>query len=343
MAQSTRNPWPMRLAIAGAVLIILGAFILNSQNQAIDNAYDPRVMAVAEATGAGGEVVTIEDGCYYAVTLEGENNVDLNLTRIEGSARIDAAEERKICASDWFPMASDGTSFVITEGWDVGQDGEYALDITCQDDADCTNDTVYLVHTNPHQFAILTSPGLLFGMASCCLGITILPLAGAILWLSRMNQSKGSVVMMNPDGTMTQATELTPEMMAAFARGENPLQQNVAPPFADTGLGETEEFIDGKESVMKGSLLTTEQVYALMRGDVEEATQQVSDPFADRPSIHQPATPKKDPNTAHIASWDDGNDETELPAVEERPKVRPIQREKQVDESPADWKSWDDL
>jgi hypothetical protein len=90
-------------------------------------------------------------------------------------------------------------------------------------------------------------------------------------------------------------------------------------------------------------LLTTEQVYALMRGDVEEATQQVSDPFADRPSIHQPATPKKDPNTAHIASWDDGNDETELPAVEERPKVRPIQREKQVDESPADWKSWDDL
>ena len=59
--------------------------------------------------------------------------------------------------------------------------------------------------------------------------------------------------------------------------------------------------------------------------------------------IHQPATPKKDPNTAHIASWDDGNDETELPAVEERPKVRPIQREKQVDKSPADWKSWDDL
>ena len=31
------QPWPMRLAIAGAVLIILGAFILNSQDQAIDN------------------------------------------------------------------------------------------------------------------------------------------------------------------------------------------------------------------------------------------------------------------------------------------------------------------
>ena len=69
MAQSTRNPWPMRLAIAGAVLLILGAFLLNSQGDAIDEAYDPRVMAVATATGAGSEVVNLAEGCYYAVTL----------------------------------------------------------------------------------------------------------------------------------------------------------------------------------------------------------------------------------------------------------------------------------
>ncbi len=38
MAQSARNPWPVRLAIAGAVLLILGAFLLNSQGDAIDEA-----------------------------------------------------------------------------------------------------------------------------------------------------------------------------------------------------------------------------------------------------------------------------------------------------------------
>ena len=36
MSQSARNPWPVRLAIAGAVLLILGAFLLNSQGDAID-------------------------------------------------------------------------------------------------------------------------------------------------------------------------------------------------------------------------------------------------------------------------------------------------------------------
>ncbi|MDA7740824.1 hypothetical protein N8930_03525 [Euryarchaeota archaeon] len=345
MAQSTRNPWPMRLAIAGAVLLILGAFLLNSQGDAIDEAYDPRVMAVATATGAGSEVVNLEEGCYYAVTLEGENNVDLNLTRIEGSARVADAEENKICASDWFPMSADATAFIITSGWDIEQEGEYALDVTCQEDVDCANESVYLVHTNPYQFAILTSPGMLFGMASCCLGLTVLPLAGVILWLARMNQSKGSVIMMNPDGTMTQATELTPEMMAAFAKGENPLQPKVEAPFADTGIGQTEEFIDGKQSVMGGSLLTTEQVYALMRGDVEEATQQVSDPFADRPSPSStnPVTPKKDPNTKTITSWDEGSDSSVATGATNRPKIKPLQREKPNEPSDKDWKSWDEL
>ena len=251
--------------------------------------WDARVMAVATlepglARASG--VASLEAGCYYAVTLEGANNVEVNLTRIEGSARVADAEENKICASDWFPMSADATAFIITSGWNVEQEGEYALDVTCQEDVDCANESVYLVHTNPYQFAILSSPGMLFGMASCCLGLTVLPLAGVILWLARINQSKGSVIMMNPDGTMTQATELTPEMMAAFAKGENPLQPKVEAPFADTGIGQTEEFIDGKQSVMSGSLLTTEQVYALMRGDVEEAN------TAGQRSIRRPSESK---------------------------------------------------
>jgi hypothetical protein len=346
MAKATRNPWPVRLAVVGAVLLVLGAFLLNSQGSAIDESYDPRVIAEVEVTGPGNEVAMLEEGCYYAVTLEGANNVDVNLTKIEGSARVDAPLSNKICASDWFPMSSDATSFIITSGWDVEEAGEYALDVTCQDDVDCGDETVYLVHTNPYQFAILSNPGMLLGMASCCLGITVLPLAGVILWLGRMNQRTGSVIMMNPDGTMTQAKDISPEMMAAFARGENPIQPKVDAPFADTGLvEETEDFIDGKQSVVNGNLLTTEQVYALMRGDVEQATQNVDDPFADGSTIpSQPTVPIKDPNIKTIASLDAGVPADSTAAAQDsRPKVQPLKKKGRTDTSSNDWKSWDEL
>jgi hypothetical protein len=51
MAQSTRNPWPMRLAIAGAAMLVLGAFLLASQGPAVDEIWDARNVATLETTG----------------------------------------------------------------------------------------------------------------------------------------------------------------------------------------------------------------------------------------------------------------------------------------------------
>lgn len=353
METASRNPWPVRLAIVGAVLLLLGAFLINSQGDAIDEAYDPRKVAIMETTGPSGEVGTLDVGCYYAVTIEGANNVEVNLTKIEGSARVDAPLENKICASDWIPMATDGAAFIITDGWTVEEGADYALDTTCQADATCTNDSVYLVHTNAYQYAVFQSPAFIFGAASCCSGLLLLPLAGVVLWLSRMGQKSASVVMMNPDGTMSQAKEITPEMMAAFARGENPLQPKVEAPFADTGLAEqnpaeTEAFVDGKQSVMSGNLLTTEQVYALMRGDVEQAAHQVPDPF--QTAFGEPSAPKRkgpviNPNTKTIASWDEGANPDSKPVdpSKARPSVQPLKPAKEKQQSDADWKSWDDI
>lgn len=353
METAPRNPWPVRLAIAGAVFLLLGAFLVNSQGDAIDQAYDPREVAIMETTGSSGEVGTLAVGCYYALTIEGANNVEVNLTKIEGSARVDAPLKNKICASDWIPMATDGTAFIITSGWSVEEGADYALDTTCQADKTCTNDSVYLVHTNTYQYAVFESPAFLFGIASCCSGLLLLPLAGVVMWLSRVGKNATSVVMMNPDGTMSQAKEITPEMMAAFARGENPLQPKVDAPFADTGLAEQnpaekETFVDGKQSVMSGNLLTTEQVYALMRGDVEQATQQVPDPF--KTAFSEPNAPKnqgpvKDPNTKTITSWDEGvNPDTKpSPPRGDRQKVQPLMPAKEKQQSDADWKSWDDI
>ena len=38
----------------------------------------------------------------------------------------------------------------------------------------------------------------------------------------------------------------------------------------------------------KAPLLTTEQVFALMKGDIDEAQNRVSDPFADYNKLRQP-------------------------------------------------------
>ena len=85
------------------------------------------------------------------------------------------------------------------------------------------------------------------------------------------------------------------------------------------------------------------ELFDSVRGDVEEATQQVSDPFADRPSSKIPAPPKKDPNTKTIASWDEGSDDSMITETINRPKIQPLQREKPTQPSDKDWKSWDEL
>jgi hypothetical protein len=346
MVESAPNPWPLRVAIAGAVMLLLGAFLLTSQSGSIDETNNPRNVALLSATGPGSEVASLEPGCYHAIAVKGANNMDLSLTKIEGSSRVSEPLEDKICATDWQAMATDNTQFVIAAGWDVDEGAEYALDATCNENTECTNDTVYLVHTNPYQYAILGDAGFLFGLTTCCAGLLLLPLAGVLLMFSRAARPKGSVVMMNPDGTMSEAQEITPEMMAAFARGENPLQPKVEAPFADTGIGgEPETFVDGKQSVMDGNLLTTEQVYALMRGDVEQAGKTVEDPFADRPSQPKSVVPIKDPNTQTIASWDEGDAAPSIAPTSVKTKidVQPIKKEFPKKAANDDWRAWDEV
>ena len=57
--------------------------------------------------------------------------------------------------------------------------------------------------------------------------------------------------------------------------------------------------------MQKGALLTTDQVFALMKGDVHEAQNRVADPFADYNKIRQPEVKPKATNTKEIASWDE--------------------------------------
>ena len=110
-------------------------------------------------------------------------------------------------------------------------------------------------------------------------------------------------MMVGANGQVMPITDLTPENIAKL---QSQQVEKVDNPFADTGITDSEEFVDGREDVQKGTLLTTEQVFALMKGDVDEAQSRVADPFADYNTIRQPETEKVVSNTKEIASWDRG-------------------------------------
>ena len=117
-----------------------------------------------------------------------------------------------------------------------------------------------------------------------------------------------------------------------------PTQPSVAPPFADTAEHQpSQEFVDGLNDVAAGSLLTTEQVYALMRGDVEGAQNTPRLDATKRPVQrgHQGTA-----NAAAIASWDEG-----VPLASPKPwsEKQPLLPEKQTLTNRASnaWKEWD--
>ena len=110
-------------------------------------------------------------------------------------------------------------------------------------------------------------------------------------------------MMVGANGQVIPITDLTPENIANIQQQQ---AEKVDNPFADTGIDKSEEFIDGREDVQNGTLLTTEQVFALMKGDVDEAQNRIADPFADYNTLRQPEAEKKITNTKEISSWDEG-------------------------------------
>ena len=150
-------------------------------------------------------------------------------------------------------------------------------------------------------------------------------------------------MMINENGQIIPVTDLTPQTIERMA---NKPEDAIDNPFADTGISNSEEFIDGKEGVENGTLLTTEQVFALMRGDVEEAQNRVIDPFADfNQKMEQNADEEKKDNSNIIAFWDSGDDET-ITTTESKQSIKDRKQnlkinKKQSDKS--DWKEWDEL
>ena len=340
MAQNSGNPWAMRVAIIGLVFILLGSIAIFSNVDKIDDAASPKKINEVSITGEGSVTVELSKSCYSAIVVDDDAS-NVSLFKMAGSNVQDDAIETTNCKTDWTPMDSDGSKFVILEDWDIDESGEYVLQVVCENG--CENSTVWLVDATSAQWKLLEQPALVFGGATCCLGIIILPIA-FILYQTNKNGKGPKMMMVGANGQMMPITDLTPENIAKLQ--QQAVVEKVDNPFADTGLTESSDFVDGSEDVQNGTLLTTEQVFALMKGDVDEAQSRVSDPFADYNRVRTEQPVKKVTNTKEIASWDEGDNLFTKQEVQNKTKTVPDKVAKPVEDKPSAkpnaWKDWDE-
>ena len=327
MESGKKNPWPLRILIVSMACFVIGSVLILSQTSVIGDALDPaqnNVISIDAGSETQSPAFTIdESGCHRAYGVKFEGNV--TLIELDGSSEKAPVKESK-CKLDWGAMSADGSvEYVILGSWEVAK-GDYLLRLDCE--GQCANDTVWLTSIDKMESTLLNSPYAIIGGAICCLGILLLPLSGVLLAFAQ-NRKQGVMMVVGPDGNLMPLTDLTPDVVQSQINSMNKGTQEEVGFDVRTGeymkpeskMGMQQQ--DGTQDVQAGSMLTTEQVYALMRGDVESASQQeqeagVADPFP-TPTVQR----------------------TEAPS---RVDVKPMQQSERkipVAEN-EDWQSWDE-
>ena len=327
MESGKKNPWPLRILIASMVCFVLGSIIVLGQMDTFSDALDPKKNNI-ESLNSGSEtqkLVSIDEGgCYRAYGVGFEGNV--TISELDGSDVKDPVEESK-CKLDWNAMSTDGSvEYNILGSWELTE-GDFLLRVECQ--GACNNETVWFTSIDKMESDLLGSPLVIVGATICCLGIFLLPLSGVLLAFSQ-NRKQNVMMVVGPDGQLMPLTDLTPSVVQDQINSMN--QDAVDGIGFDVQTGEymgsnevqASQQMDGSTDVQAGSMLTTEQVYALMRGDVESATPQepqqetVADPFP---------TPSVQPKP-------------QVTQVLEKPK--PTKDRKIPVAKNEDWQSWDE-
>ena len=374
MQQQASSRWPQRLLVAALVIILLGSLLLAMNTEELDSIFDPRLNNEVEFQGDGTHVVNISSGCYRAVSIAGNSDFKITMTKLDGSARVGGAIENKNCLIDFQAMSSDNTDFETVASWQVTESAEYALDVECSESADCQEQVGWLVYVDGIQNGMFGSGSLLAGGLMCMLGILLLPLS-VILMAATRSKGKSKMMIVQTDGSLTPVTDLDQatiqqmnsggglhqngenEVAGPFADSPPTLEndQSVSGPFADSGIGQQDgSFVDGSGDVQSGIMMTTDQVYSLMRGDVEGAGELVQDPFVTAklqptPTEKQQKIQQKE-NDVLISSWDEGGSEsvkiTPTITTINRSKTTPIVPSKNNSTSKEDedtWKQWDEM
>ena len=338
-----RSPWGFRLAVAGGLMLLIGTVMVVSQSETISGTMDPREQHHDKPYVGAGTFPTGEltDTCYRFYQASDDTEMTVQLYRVEGSSLVGDALEESQCMLDWQVMAADGTTFVERGSWVINATDTYALVTTCE--GSCEEATGWLISVDAIQSDLLSSTWLMLGGAMCCLGILTTPIALTVYLASKPSRAP-RVMMVGPEGQLIPITDVNPDHPTLFTQPPEGggAQTTVAPPFADTAEHQpSETFVDGLGDVAAGKLLTTEQIYALMRGDVEGAQDHAK---TDRYQTTTAEDTIQDAaNAAAITSWDEG-----VPLAEPKPvQVKPSAAKRSVDvpqskKASESWKDWDE-
>ena len=327
MEEQKKSRWPFRILIASLVSLVLGSVLLLSQMDTVDELLDPRNnnIAVINTQTDPQTLIEVDDtGCYRAYGTGFDGNVTLSELDVD---LIEEPLKESKCKLDWEAMSSDGQAFDTLGTWVIVDKGEYILEVEC--DGDCGNETIWFTSIDSMEDGVLSSTSLLTGGLLCCLGILFLPLSGVLLAFSQ-NRKKNVMVVVGPDGNLMPLTDYTPDNVQA--------QLNQQRDDAIDGLDfdiRTGEYVSpkapnsqvqmgGQQHVAAGSMLTTEQVYALMRGDVDSA----STPEEETVPVPFPTSP----GSSVVAS---------KPIKQARVEVEKPSRKIPKAEN-QDWQSWDE-
>lgn len=291
MEEQKKSRWPFRILIASLVSLVLGSVLLLSQMDTVDELLDPRnnnIAVINTETDPLAAAIEVDDaGCYRAYGTGFDGNV--TLSELDVDLIKEPLKESK-CKLDWEAMSSDGQAFDTLGTWIIVDKGEYILEVECE--GDCGNETIWFTSIDSMEDGVLSSTSLLTGGLLCCLGILFLPLSGVLLAFSQ-NRKKNVMVVVGPDGNLMPLTDYTPDNVQAQLNQQRDdttdgldfdirTGEYVSPKAPDSQVQ-----MGGQQHVAAGSMLTTEQVYALMRGDVDSAStteeKTVPDPFPTSP------------------------------------------------------------
>ena len=299
MESGKKNPWPLRILIASMVCFVIGSITIIGQMDTLGDALDPQRNNIG-SLDAGSEdqkLMNVEEsGCYRAYGVEFEGTV--TLSEVNGSDVEDEVEESK-CKLDWGAMSADGSvEYTILGSWELTQ-GDYLMQIDCE--GACANETVWLTSIDAMEGDIMNLANGVRRRISVLSRHLPFTIAGVLQAFSQ-NRKQNLMMVVGPDGQVMPLTDLTPDVVQEQI---NKMNQGATDGVDfDVRTGEymnsdnsiSSQQMDGARDVQAGSMLTTEQVYALMRGDVESATPQeeqrehVADPFPYL-AIQQTSTP----------------------------------------------------
>ena len=251
----------MRVVVLGAVLLLSGFVLFGSMGGTLNEAFDPRSTNVAEVSGGGEALSDLRPVCHALYVLA-DQSANATLLQSDGWSTSGTPLEESECRSEWEPMTVErGVFFVRVAAWEVETSGEHLIQLDADEDVEA-----WLVDVPAMEQGMLSSPWVLTAFALCGFGVLVLPVGLTLLFSERRRRGQ-RIMMVAANG---QLHPVSPGGMEAFGVPAQPREHDL--PFDPiTGAYREAERPSTGADVAPDGMLTTEQVYALMRGDIEGA------------------------------------------------------------------------